>query len=181
MVMPPLTGVATSLTTALTNRADRLTRPVVHRLLCCRGRKVVAVRHAEVAGGGSDPILTVAGQARAQTLVHLFEAEPPATILVSEFTRTQQTAAPVAAAHGLTPVVVGAGLVPSAHVDALVAAVNAAPLWSTVLVVGHSNTVPALVGRLTGATLADIAPTEFDRLYVALGRRRLELRYGTPT
>ena len=34
------------------------------------------------------------------------------------------------------------------------------------MVVGHSNTVPEVVGELTGTELDDIDDKEFDRLYV---------------
>jgi hypothetical protein len=33
-------------------------------------------------------------------------------------------------------------------------------------VVGHSNTVPAIVGKLSGKTIPPIADNEFDRMFV---------------
>ena len=135
-------------------------------------RKVIAVRHGDV-GGGANPSLSAAGIARAQQLVHVLEGVAAARILVSDLARTQQTAAPLALASGLTPVVL-----PAADIDGYVAATNALPLGATVVVIGHSNTVPAIIGKFTGLSLADIPADEFDRLYVAVGTHHVELRYG---
>jgi broad specificity phosphatase PhoE len=51
--------------------------------------------------------------------------------------------------------------------DALVAKLSALPSGGRALVVGHSNTVPELARRLTGAKVADLTDADFDRLFVA--------------
>ena len=156
----------------LVDRANSVLPKFPPPFLACRGRKVVAVRHADVASGANPPLSAV-GQARANELVHVFEGAAPTKILVSDLVRTQQTAAPLALAAGVTPVVLAA-----LDIDAYVSAINALPQWATVFVVGHSNTVPLIIGKLTGRILGDIPATEFDRLYVAVGAHHLELRYG---
>ena len=40
----------------------------------------------------------------------------------------------------------------------------------TVLVVGHSNTVPVLVSKATGATVDPIPETEYGRMYIVTMR-----------
>ena len=62
-------------------------------------------------------------------------------IFATQYKRTQQTAAPLAAALGVTVVTI-----PSADTARLVAKVKAAP--GNVLVVGHSNTVPDVIKGL---------------------------------
>jgi broad specificity phosphatase PhoE len=70
-------------------------------------------------------------------------------ILTSNLARTQETAVPLAARSGaaLNPVPLTGGV--GRYVEATVAAVRRAPKESTVLVVGHSNTVP-LIARALG-------------------------------
>jgi hypothetical protein len=57
-----------------------------------------------------------------------------------------------------------------AHVQAVVAAIRAHPN-SVVLVVGHSNTVPAIITVLGGPPIGDIAPTTYSNLYVLVPAR----------
>ena len=58
-------------------------------------------------------------------------------------------------------------------------------VWSVVLVVGHSNTVPDLVAALCGCATDAMDETEYDRMSIvrfdADGRARLKVqRYGAP-
>ena len=101
---------------------------------------VVAVRHAEKANG-DDPSLTVAGQARARALAEALIHAHVQAILVSPTKRAQETAAPTAAHARVEPTVVPMEGGTDAHVAALVKAVRA-EAGKTVLVVGHSNTIP---------------------------------------
>ena len=108
------------------------------------GPQVFVMRHLQ-AEIGADPALTAEGRRQALLLADWFrKADWPRAIYVSRFRRAQETAAPLAARLGLRPIVYD-----PANGDALVAAVKAEP--GTVLVVGHSNTVPDIVERLGGA------------------------------
>ena len=62
---------------------------------------IFVVRHAEKASaGGNDPDLSVAGQKRAETLARILRDSQITSVFVTEFKRTQESAAPTAkAAH----------------------------------------------------------------------------------
>jgi broad specificity phosphatase PhoE len=122
---------------------------------------VFLVRHAEKEAAGSDPSLTEAGRARAESLAALLADAGITAIFSSEFKRTQETAAPLAKRLGLTVTVV-----PAKDADALVARVRALPPHGRALIVGHGNTVPELAKRLTGAKVAELAEADYDRLFV---------------
>lgn len=136
------------------------------------GPAVVLIRHADVTpGAGSDPPLSSAGAARAQTLRHVLGDSGVTAIFVTTLRRSQETARPLADDLGLQPVV-------EDDVQALVAAISAQDDSATVLVVGHTDTVPDVVTQLGGPSITPIAATEFDRLLVLAHRRLCSLRYG---
>ena len=110
---------------------------------------VVVVRHAEKADASRDPSLSEAGRARALALDSALADARVTAVIVTPYRRNAETAAPVAARHGLTPIVVPV----SGGVDTHAAAVTAEAMrhGGTVLVVGHSNTVGAIVGAAVGA------------------------------
>src|SRR5688572_10118497 len=67
---------------------------------------LIIVRHAEKAGPDGDVPLTDAGHARAAALAHVLRDANISTIFATNLQRTQQTAAPIARALNLTPVIV---------------------------------------------------------------------------
>jgi broad specificity phosphatase PhoE len=150
---------------------------------CARDTTVILVRHAEK-GAGQDPALTPEGQARAEALVTAVGRAGVSAIYVTNFQRTQQTAAPLAAELGLTPIVMGITGSAQAHAAAVAADIRANRGGQRVLVVGHSNTVTMIMAELgiTGVQPINDA-TEFDRLFVVTLRkdaaaRVVEARYG---
>lgn len=123
---------------------------------------IYVVRHAERSlDPPDDPHLTEAGYRRAQLLVDQVESREVSAILSTDTRRTRETAAPLAEAAGL-PVHVYDPRDP-ASLDRLLA--DPASYGRVVLVVGHSNTVPAIVERLTGTAVEPIDEDEYDRLY----------------
>lgn len=116
----------------------------------------VVMRHLHTPQGERDPDLTAEGQAAAQALVQVVER--PAAIYVTDFKRTQQTAAAVAARYGLTPIVYDPADTPS-----LVARVRAGPFPA--LIVGHSNTVPDIVEQLGGTRPGDLSHPDFGDVW----------------
>lgn len=116
------------------------------------------VRHLHTPEGQRDPDLLPEGQAAAQWLATMLAAEPPAIIYVSDYKRTRQTAAPIAARLGLTPVVYD-----PADTPALAARVRQGP-WP-VLIVGHSNTVPDIVAALGGTRPAPLTHPDFGDVW----------------
>ena len=131
---------------------------------------VFVVRHAEradaVAGGSpmmaTDPELSDAGRARAQSLASALKDAGITAIFVTEFKRTQQTAEPLAKALGIQPTVVTAK-----DLAGLVEKVKAST--GNVLVVGHSNTVSDVITRLGVETPVKLSDTDFDNLFVVVG------------
>lgn len=124
---------------------------------------VILVRHAEKAAeGGSDPALSESGRARAQALASELADDHVGTILVTRFVRTRQTAEPLATAGSLTPVVVPLEGVshPAAVREAVLAHAG-----HTVLVVGHSNTVPEIIAALGGPAGIVIDDAEYANLF----------------
>lgn len=124
---------------------------------------VFLVRHAEKEAAADDPGLTEAGRKRAEALAAALADAGITAIFSSEFRRTQDTAAPLAKRLGLKVTTV-----PGKDVDGLLAKLRALPAGSRALVVGHSNTVPAVAGRLTGTKVAELTDADYDRLFVAV-------------
>ncbi len=130
-------------------------------------RLVLLVRHAEAAAEPrADPPLSPVGEARAAALALALAGVEIRTVIVSPRARTALTGAAIAAARGLTPVTVDlAGGIPG-HVEGVAAAVRAQPAGAPVLVIGHSNTIPAVIAALGGPRLPDLCHGEFSRLFV---------------
>ena len=127
---------------------------------------VFVVRHAERADGGaastmmtSDPELSEAGRARAESLAAALRDTGITAIFVTEFKRTQQTAAPLAKKLGLQPIVVS-----STASAALLEKVRATA--GPVLVVGHSNTVPEVLLGLGIQNPPKLANSDYDNLFI---------------
>lgn len=128
--------------------------------------RVILVRHAEKqAGGGADPALSEVGAARAQRLrVNLADAGVT-RILVTQWRRTAETAAPLAELLNIQPEVVATTANLDQHIQDVVAAVRK-PGAATVLVVGHSNTVPLIIAALGAQTPIVIDESEFGDLFM---------------
>ncbi len=123
----------------------------------------VVVRHAEKqAGAGDDPPLATAGVARAAAVARSLADAPLVAVYSTAYARTRQTAAPAASAHGL-PVTPYDAREPA---GAFAARLRAAHARGTVLVVGHSNTVPAIAAALCGCDVPAMEETEYDRQLV---------------
>jgi broad specificity phosphatase PhoE len=118
---------------------------------------VYLTRHAEKTAAKDDPELTEAGKARAQNIAATLKNAGIGRIYVTKWTRTRQTAQPLATLLGVAPEVYDSP-------DKLAASLKTA--GGTTLVVGHSNTIVKLVNQLGGKGGEEIDEnTEFDRLY----------------
>jgi broad specificity phosphatase PhoE len=128
---------------------------------------VVLVRHAERATApANDPVLTAAGSARADALRAALADAHVAAIITTHLQRTQLTARPLADKLGLALTIVRAGSPLRAHLDSVAATVRRQPDGSTVLVVGHSNTVPGIIAALGGPKMADLCDSEYASLFI---------------
>ncbi|MCA0374703.1 MAG: histidine phosphatase family protein [Gemmatimonadetes bacterium] len=162
-----------------------LALPLATTPLAAQPSLVVLVRHGEKeAQPADDPSLSAAGVARAQALADALAHVTPSTIVVSTRKRTVETAAVVAKQRGITPTVVSLDGGGAAHIRAVADAVMKAS--GVVLVVGHSNTVPAIIGALGGPKLPDICDASYATLFVLTPARAgqpvqlVRSQYGTP-
>lgn len=127
---------------------------------------VYLVRHAEKDLGNPqdiDPPISAAGQARAEALATRLGTAGVTAIVTTQFKRTQETAEPLAAAIGVTPEVVRAGLM--GDTDSAVAAVFR-HRGKKVLVVGHSRSIPPIIEALGGPKLANICESQYSNLFI---------------
>ena len=140
---------------------------------------VILVRHAEKDSfPASDPALSDAGKRRAQTLARMFAATPITAIYTTPYTRTRDTAAPLAAAANVTPVEVTAN---DAYPREIVRKVQE-QRGGTFVVVGHSNTTRDVLRAFGISDAPHIAESEYDNLFIVTFApftqpRLLKLRY----
>ena len=99
---------------------------------------IYVMRHLHTPQGAKDPDLTDEGRRYAQLVAETLRRDPPNVIYVSTTKRAQQTAGPLARNLKLTPKTYN-----SADTPGLVASALQEP--GTVLIVGHSNTVPEII------------------------------------
>ena len=125
-----------------------------------RNTTLFLVRHADVLVG-TNPHLNAAGQTRANELIRVLGGTGIVGIYASEFVRTQETARPLATHLGLAVKVINA-----AASTAVVQDIRAHHLGQSVLIVGHSDTIPEIISLCGGPQFPAIAPAEFDRLFV---------------
>lgn len=126
---------------------------------------VILVRHAEKANATDrDPILSEDGTQRAKDLAAALADAGVGSVITTQLRRTRLTGAEVIAAATLTPIVVNAG--GPTHAADVAAAVRARPAGEVVLVVGHSNTVTAIIAALGGPKLGDICDSQYSNMYV---------------
>jgi phosphohistidine phosphatase SixA len=127
----------------------------------------VLVRHAEKAKDDpKDPTLSEAGIARAERIAGSLADAPVRATYATAYRRTQLTATPTARSHRLDVRTYDAAL-PAAD---FARQLRASHSTGTVLVVGHSNTIPDLAAALCACPVAKLAEDEFDRwMEISLG------------
>ena len=123
---------------------------------------VFIVRHAEKANsGGKDPELSVQGRKRAEALANILKDSQITAVFVTEFKRTQETAAPTARAAHVSPTVI-----PANNIGVLVEKLRT--LNGNALVVGHGNTIPDLLRALGIATTVGIPEDDYTEIFAVL-------------
>jgi 2,3-bisphosphoglycerate-dependent phosphoglycerate mutase len=143
---------------------------------------VILIRHGErnaFTPADPDPHLNAAGKARAKKLIHVLGQSGIKAIYRSHFVRAKETAQPLATHLGLSTIEMDEALpikndILSNHAG------------QTVLVIGHSDTVPDIIKRLGAGSIPVIDDAEFDNLFVVKvfspNRATLtRLKYGSQT
>lgn len=106
-------------------------------------KTIILVRHAEKADATSvDPDLSPEGKQRADRLMKVVKKYRPGAVYSTDFKRTRDTAAPMAARRKLQVQAYDAKK-PSELVDAIMKSKT-----KRFLIVGHSNTIPGLANLL---------------------------------
>lgn len=132
---------------------------------------VIVVRHGEKLDNTSDPVLSPEGDARAVRLANMLAASTVRAIYTTEYKRSIFLAAPTAKRLGLMPVVV-----PAKELGALITKIRMHAKDELVLVVGHSNTVPAILKGLGHAPTVTVGEEDYDNLFIVA-----TLPSGAPT
>lgn len=149
---------------------------------CCRCRPcettLIVVRHAEKTGDGLASPLSSAGATRAEHLAQVLGEMGVDVIYATQYLRTKQTAQPLADALNLS-------ITEYQYDDIqwLAGDIRSYHRGKTILVVGHSNTVPQIVEEFSAASCGSITDEEYDNLYVVVwcrfcDDRLLHLKYG---
>lgn len=125
------------------------------------GPEYYVMRHLQKAEG-PDPALSEEGKHNAERLADRLAGAGVDSVYASTTRRARETAAPLAARLGLTVKEYDPANTP-ALVERLLAE------RGTVLVVGHSNTVPEIVERLGGTRPDPIAETDVGAIWFVRG------------
>jgi broad specificity phosphatase PhoE len=156
------------------------------RPLAAQATIIILARHGEKAvEPGANPALSAAGEARATALAQALASARLDAVFATEFTRTQRTAEPAAAAHHLRVRILPVHGDSLAHARAVAAAIRARPRGDAVLIVEHSNTIPAIIAALGGPELPELCSNEYATVFVLVrqpGRepRLIRSQFGAP-
>jgi len=129
---------------------------------------VLLVRHANKAVAATlDPPLSRAGHARAVALAEALRDAGVTQIMVDQSQRTRETAQPLGQRHGLRPEVIPIDWNdPTSQIRAIADSVRRP--GAVTLVIGHRNTVPAIIRALGGPEIPEMADADYDDLYVMI-------------
>jgi broad specificity phosphatase PhoE len=139
---------------------------------------LLLVRHAEK-GSGRDPDLTGEGRRRALALVEPSRDAGAAAAYHTQFKRAAQTAEPLATHLGIP--LIRIDYTPgeeSAHAEALLRHIRMNYPSQTVVVVGHTTTIPAILRALGQADAREIEETEYGTLFIFQGGATREVKFG---
>ncbi len=144
---------------------------------------LIIIRHAEKESTGSDPNLSADGILRAEELKRILSNISINAIYSTTYNRTKQTVAPLATAKGIA-VKEYATSKPYAQ---LISEIRTANRGKTVVIVGHSNTVPDILKEVSNnAFSVTINESQYDNLFIVnlpdgLSPTVTHLKYGKET
>lgn len=130
---------------------------------------VVLLRHAEkdlTDPDAPNPDLTAAGKQRAEKLIGIVNRYQPDAIYSSDYTRTRETARPLARRNRAMTLVYDPRSLEQMR-DLILSG-----KYKRVVVVGHNNTTPALVNMLIGQEKYEKLPeTEYGKIWIVKIKR----------
>jgi len=140
-------------------------------------RAVVLVRHADRLDSSPDSPLSRGGEARALRLASLLLDVGITAIYTSEFQRTIKTAEPLALTLKIAPM-----RWPAADREGLFRRLRSIHTEDVVLMVGHGESVPALMKAYGHQEIVAIDPEDYSDLFVLVPRENgppvvLRLKY----
>lgn len=140
---------------------------------------LILVRHAEKLDDAADPPLTEEGRDRAEALARILADAGVSVVYSTDLIRTRATASPLAEARGLELQIYDAD-----RAAAEARAIIERHPGQTVLIVGHSPSVPAMVNALLDAERLSKLD-RYDELFVLTVSAKappklLRLHYGAP-
>src|SRR5262245_21885742 len=127
---------------------------------------IFVVRHAERVDESTDAALSAAGRQRAEQLARHLASAGVTAIHTTQFQRTIKTAEPLATRLHLT--MASADTAPAE----LVRSIRQRHPTGTVLIVGHTNTIPEILAALGYKTAVQIGSEEYDNLFVVVPKSR---------
>jgi broad specificity phosphatase PhoE len=125
---------------------------------------IYLVRHAEKEAG-KDPVLTVAGRQRAQDLYKELQKKDISRIYGTPYKRTQMTGDSLSVKLHIDTAIYAAD---TTGADLIQKIISHNDVGKTILVIGHSNTIPALIRHLgvSDFEIKELAETSFDNLFI---------------
>ena len=126
--------------------------------------KIFVVRHAEKEAG-KDPLLTVAGNARAGDLMRALQNENIQKIYVSRTRRSQNTADSLRLQLKIDTVHYTADTVCDNLINSII---QHSDFGKTILIIAHSNTIPQIIRKLgvQDYPYGDIPDSDHDQLFI---------------
>jgi phosphohistidine phosphatase SixA len=122
---------------------------------------IFLVRHAEKVSEAQDALLSRVGEQRAACLAQTLRDAHIGAIYVTQVQRTQQTAEPLARSLAIKPMVIKAD-----DAASLVSKVRQDLSKESVLVVGHSDTLPKVLSVLGVTGAPAVGHDDYDLLFV---------------
>lgn len=121
---------------------------------------IYLIRHAEKAEATGDPDLSEAGKARANRWAEWLADKDITAIYSTPYKRTQQTAQPLAQKLNQQVITYNPA-------EADLKAMAAKHEGQSIIIVGHSNTIPMYVNKLIGENkYPDIDEAEFGNIFI---------------
>ncbi|MFN8253506.1 MAG: phosphoglycerate mutase family protein [Ferruginibacter sp.] len=142
--------------------------------------KIYLVRHAEK-DTGNNPQLTAAGRKRAGDLLHTLQNKKIERIYATQYKRTQQTGDSLRIQLHIDTLLYKADTTGESILNKIIAAGDGG---KTILIIGHSNTIPKIIRKLGAADFPsnDIPDAVFDNLYLLTYKKgkavMKEMKYG---